>query len=406
MCFDIDLYIKPAVENPFSGTQLGNEHSVRFFRSVRDLPESCFTKNGAPRTSNIYLQKPFLTALEQEPPSGAAFAYLAFFDGRETVGFAVLQIGYFRAVDSLRITEKGFPAINYLKKLVARQIHFNTLICGSLALTGENAYWFDRSMFDDVREAEKILLQGIEAAKVALKRQGVQIQAILLKDFYNKRPFKVNGYNEFSVEPNMVMEIPADWKSAGDYLDALSSKYRVRAKRAFKKAEQIEKKEFNEERIIAYAAQIHALYLNIADGADFNLFHLSEGYFLSLQRLLKEDFTLHGYFLHGKLVAFYTTILNGETLEPHFLGYDPPVNQECQIYLNILFDVVGIAIEKKAKKISFARTAGEIKNSVGAEPLEMFLYLRSEHPLLNRLLPFALSFLKPRDAWTLRRPFK
>ena len=63
--------------------------------------------------------------------------------------------------------------------------------------------------------------------------------------FLSKNPFPSSGveaafvdqgFHEFRFLPNMVMGMNPSWTSFEDYLADLQSKYRVRAKRAFKKA--------------------------------------------------------------------------------------------------------------------------------------------------------------------------
>ena len=165
--------------------------------------------------------------------------------------------------------------------------------------------------------------------------------------------------------------------------------------------------EFNEERIIANKLKINALYRNIADKSSFNLVDLNEDYFIEMKRQLGDKFRFFGYYTEGgELVGFFTTIQNGDVLEAHFLGYDESLNHSHQIYLNFLFEIIKNGIENKSKSIVFARTAHEIKSSVGAEAHDMYLYMKHENPIINRLLLYFLKILSPREDWQPRQPFK
>ena len=134
--------------------------------------------------------------------------------------------------------------------------------------------------------------------------------------------------------------------------------------------------------------------------------HLHADYFSNLKYELEDNFRFFGYFKNGQLVGFYTTIKNGNDLEAHFLGYDLTENAEHQLYLNMLFDIIKTGISEKSKQIIFARTAHEIKSSVGAVAEEMSLFLKHENCLFNWILPYALPLLSPREIWTPRQPFK
>jgi hypothetical protein len=53
-------------------------------------------------------------------------------------------------------------------------------------------------------------------------------------------------------------------------------------------------------------------------------------------------------------------------MDTYFLGYDDSIQREKMLYLNMLYDMIAYSINKGFKEIIFARTALEIKSSVGA----------------------------------------
>jgi hypothetical protein len=97
---------------------------------------------------------------------------------------------------------------------------------------------------------------------------------------------------------------------------------------------------------------------------------------------------------------------NGDELDAHYLGYEDEVNRDHQLYLNMLLNIVQCAIEKRFRSIFFARTALEIKSSVGAEPHDMYFYLQHSKGFHNKLLPHIFNLLDPKEEWTPRSPFK
>jgi len=213
-------------------------------------------------------------------------------------------------------------------------------------------------------------------------------------------------YTEFSMQPTMIFPIDKSWNNFGDYLEALTSKYRVRVRRAFKKAKSLEKIEFSEELIHSYLSTIEKLYKKVADASDFNVVKLDVNYLLSLKKELGERFKLVGYFDEDELIAFYTTITNGNTLEAHYLGLESGYNRSYQLYLNILLEMVKESIEKQVGFLHFARTALEIKSSVGAEAFPLRCFVRHRNGWLNRLVPLFLGALNPKTEWIPRSPFK
>jgi hypothetical protein len=125
---------------------------------------------------------------------------------------------------------------------------------------------------------------------------------------------------------------------------------------------------------------------------------------------LKEAFgdklILTTYWRNGKMVAFFTSIKNYDVLDAHFLGYDPDENYECQIYLNMLYDLIREGIECGVSKVDMSRTAIEIKSTVGAEPHDMYLYLRHTNKFLNKTVETVLDFIKPQEEYIYRSPFR
>jgi hypothetical protein len=106
------------------------------------------------------------------------------------------------------------------------------------------------------------------------------------------------------------------------------------------------------------------------------------------------------------MVAFYSTIQNHGELEAHFIGYEKSMNHEYQLYMNILYDIIRIGIESDSDRIIFARTALEIKSSVGAVPHQLWNYLRHQNQLANRFTGTILDYLKPVETWLPRHPFR
>jgi hypothetical protein len=396
-------------QEKIANTLTVNEFDLVFYRSIKEFAPRL------PPQYNVFLSPEYLEALEKNPPLGFQFCYILISKNESVVGFLPFQIKHFKASESLNFNQKQNPLVLGFKNFVAKKVNFNTLIAGSLLLTGEYSYFFDKKYLSKT-DINELLLRGVSLAKKTLTEYNIFIETVFIKDFFEPQQaldvaktegcFSKEKYNRFKVEPNFIMDIPNDWNSFDDYLNALASKYRIRAKRAFKKIEPIEKKEFNEERIMAFQLEINALYHQVSNRSAANLVDLHPNYFLALKQNLGERFKLYGYFSDKKLIGFYTTIENGDALDAHYLGYDETQNHAFQTYLNFLFDIVKNGIEAGAKHIVFSRTAHEIKSSIGAKAHDMYLYLKHDHPFINRFLPYTLPILSPPEQWLPRNPFK
>ena len=104
---------------------------------------------------------------------------------------------------------------------------------------------------EDKWEVESKILASkfLSIIQKELDKKGVHISLTYLKEYHHRqRPHaqkllvEKNKFHEFTAQPNMVLNFRKDWNSFEDYMAAMSSKYRVRVKRAFKKGVAIERK--------------------------------------------------------------------------------------------------------------------------------------------------------------------
>ncbi len=390
--------------------QMDGDMQLFFYQSLNDVPHEW--DDLAP-SDNIFLQRTYLSLLEQNPPIGMRFCYLLYCEKNKPVGIAIGQIQHFKADRSLNKEEEDktpcfFTTLGrYFKGLLASKVDFYTLVIGNLLLTGEHGYYFNSKIPKE--KAVLYLEKGIVPVQEELERLNIPIRGTLIKEIYQENKKDVQGlvdrsFVEFTVQPNMVMDL--HWETIEEYKAALSSKYRVRMKRAFKKGAAIEKRSLSAEEIEANLPRLYELYTEIANNSGFNLINLNENYLLALKQNFQDHFNLTAYYLDGKIIAYFTTILNGKEMEAHFLGYDHDYNREYQVYLNILYDILNCGIENKAERIVFARTAMAIKSSIGAVPIEMYCYFRHRSTFSNKFLHPLLDYLRPKDDWEQRHPFK
>ena len=242
---------------------MGEDTEVQLYRKIELVPESWDQLAPA---SNLFLQRTFLQVLENFPPLEMQFAYLIFFQNKTPIGIAIAQIQLFQANQNIQEAKDQdglFGRIgNFVKDKVAENIRFHTLVCGNLLLTGPHGFYFgDLKISDQVG----FLYKGLNAVLPKLKSQGTEVSAILIKEIGSAAkkligPEMGRYYQEFTMQPNMIFELDPNWRTFEDYVDSLSSKYRVRMKRAFKKAALIRKETLDAHAISKSKKRIHQLY--------------------------------------------------------------------------------------------------------------------------------------------------
>ena len=365
---------------------------------------------------NLLLQVPYLEALETCPPDGMQFRYAVLEEGDEIIAIIYIQTLHFKGRESFRFhlqEEEGPPCLfdtlgKFIKGLVAKKVTFKTIVCGNLMISGKHGYAFKHTHLEDPETLDKVMLR----LSRDLEHEGMVNSIAMVKDFEpedgpDQAAMEALGYHHFYLQPNLVMDLDPDWMTYQDYLKALSSKYRVRANKARKLfASQLKKRTLTLEEVIQYNERIYQLYQKVVDDSGFNIINLHPLYFVQLKTMLGEDLIVNGYFEGNNLVAFSTAIVNHDELEAHFIGYEGDWNPKVKLYLNILLDFVETGIQYRTKRINYARTADEIKTSVGAVPVNMSCYMRHKNAFSNRFIGPLLDYLTPRELPVQRHPFK
>ncbi len=378
------------------------------YPSISDLS---FDWDATAPENNLFLSRTYLNALEEYAPEGMKFAYLVFYYQDKPAGVACCQLLPFNATEHIKgLSDPGSTLSHRFKQLVASKTNFPVLICGNMLLTGAHAFHFD-PQYSDARKSALLLEAAAELFCNGRALPGMGASAALFKDFEAQHaPFtallREEGLYEIPFQPNMRMMLRPEWLHFDDYLEAMSSKYRIRAKRAFRKLDGIERRELDLTAIQLLDEPIHTLYRKVASHADFNIVRLHPKYFSGLKAALGDRFRVWGYFLEGELLGFHSAIYNNDELEAHFLGFSDQHNAAFQLYLNMLYDMVREAFAAGLRKIVFSRTATEIKSSIGAEACETYCYFRHCNPVVNSMTPALLSYLAPKEEWTPRHPFR
>jgi len=377
--------------------------SFRIYHSIQELPAGWDDL----ASGNIFLSATYLKVLELSAPKNMTCFFIGVFDNEYLVGIALSQFLDLSEVKSFG--ERDNCIKTKIRSYVFRNFASNVLILGNNMLTGQNTFRFKNTF--SPTEGVGVLSNALEVIKRKLAKNGHKVHLTIWKDFpqseleyFNKSAFK--NYFRFSTQPNMVFHIRENWKSETDYISDLNKKYRDQYKRARKKSEGISKRKLSLEEIAEQNPKIYELYNTVAKNAPFNTFYLSENHFITLKEVLKDKFLFYGYFQDDNLVGFDTLIKNGESTDTYFLGYDENEQREKMLYLNMLYNMIGYSIKKSFKQVIFARTALEIKSSVGAKPVYLFGLIKHSNSFINYFMPRLFVFFEPEMKWQERHPFK
>ena len=382
--------------------------TYRIYYSFKELPSAW----NSLVEHDVLLQKSYLKALEEASPSNIQLFYIGVFKDKDLVGGAIVQRVQLYLKDMFRKTKVSCIK-ELVQDIVSKVLKGNILVVGNLTHTGQHGIFYLKDKIDTAA-----YLNAVSGALNSLKKeikttQNKKIRAFLWKDYFLEDPihlekhfFKKQMLYKIAVQPNMIMPVRSQWQTLGDYVGSMTKKYRDRFKRARKKFNAILIEELSLEAVYKEGPRLHELYLNVSNNAKFNTFLLPDNHFYSLKLQLGKRFKIFGYYIDNELVGFYTLLLNNSDLETYFLGYDKAHQYPNQLYLNMLYDMAQYAIENKFSTVVYARTAMEIKSSVGAEPKAMVVYLKHTNGVMNMVLKLIFRLMNPKQNWNERHPFK
>lgn len=363
-----------------------------------------------------FASSPYLKTLEHDSSDNLTNIYILIKNAKNSiVGTILAQRLILSLGDSFRYENysKDQSFVSHwwqkIRQFIVNRFQFRMLTIGNLYLTGHYGYHFIDPAIEKTEQI-KIVELVVKSLRKEFKCGDLRFSGVLFKDYFveDRIPNKlINDLITFQIDPNMILDIDGAWQNFDDYLASMRSKYRIRLKNALRKFHPLQRRKLNLADISVLRESMYQLYKKILDGSGFVLAKGEKDYFYTLKKELGDQLHVIGYFKDEQLVGFYTWVIDGKKLDSHFIGVEPSLNLRHQIYLNILLDLVRDAIEYRAERLFYYRTALEIKSSIGARPHDMWCYFKHNNSLLNKyFIPTAFKYFVPKPQWVQRHPFK
>lgn len=382
--------------------------------SIRKLPADQW--NSCLKPGCLFLAPEYLAVLEQSGLPGLGFYYAIVSENGKALAalhFQMVNLSDAGLGGILNLEEYGGLAgnissrINELLFSPGKGRNSHLLVCGSLLVSGD--YGISAATSEGLvagAEAVGQIKKHIAASLPAMDR----LVAFMVKDFYQEDdvltgPVLRKDYFRLNTDPEMIFDIHPEWKSFDDYLDALSSKYRVRTNNAMEKFRAIDIKPLDTREVMKYQGELHRLNDMVIRKAPVKLVRPNGTYFSGMKVHFGENYIVNALFYGEQMVGFTSGLWNKFHFEAHYIGIDYHFNKEFSVYQNILYQYIRDAIAKRSERLFFGRTALEIKSTVGARPHTLNCYFRFANRMLNTLAKPFVSSAGPRE-WIPRDPFK
>lgn len=377
------------------------DHTV--FDNIKDAKKAGIK---IPAGASVFLSESYFTALEECNLPGVTFRYVFTTRGEyyyfQVISISSSDLDHIINLDPYsKLLKASVQILNSLLFGVKKNKPHYLIVCGNMLVSGDYGRY--------IKQGSESLPGIIRDVVQQLEKSG-KVIGMISKDYQFpaddlKKVFRKSGFNPFIMDPVMQMNIPKEWKSIDEYAAHLSAKYRLRYNNARKKLSGFQIKDFSSAEIKEFEDTIDTLYRSVQDKSPVQLIRPGADYFLKLAKHLKSNFHFRTYFKGDKMIAFLCGIKDGKHFEAHHIGIDYNYNKSHSIYLNILYEMLSMAIESGAGHISFGRTALEIKTTVGAVPINHLAFLKLNNRLVNGMISPFLPAAPPSD-WIARNPFR
>jgi hypothetical protein len=363
---------------------------------------------------SIFFNLDYLKLVEHSTHAVLKCRYVIIYKNEQACGIIYFQLTEFKAnvfgdLLSGEIDEIKSKRLKLFEKYVESKdeddILFRLFTVGNNLVSGEYGFLkTDRISKNDFYNILHALIKTISSEE-NLK---TTIAAVLVKDF--EKPLKeleqTEKYEAFKVEPNLVVDIPGGLNNLEAYLQLFSKKYRNRAKSILKNRSEFTIKDLSLHEIEKHTDRIYYLYHNIYAKAKFKLLLLPHNYFAETKKIFPDRFFMKGLYAGDELIAFSSWfIMHDDTIEAHYIGMDYELNSKLELYQNILYSFIELAIATGKAKVNLGRTAAEIKTTVGAKAHELTCYLQPQNTVSKFIAKPFIKFLEPKE-WIPRNPFK
>ncbi|MEZ4916091.1 MAG: peptidogalycan biosysnthesis protein [Chitinophagales bacterium] len=283
------------------------------------------------------------------------------------------------------------------------RINWNLAVLGNVFITGDNGQAWYKNIAPSIKW--KLINEAIEQYT---KLENVD--AVLISDIDNLHLAGSNylveqKFRKFEVEPDLKFYVQPGWNTFDDYLQNLTSKYRVRTNKVLEKSENITIKNLNTEDILQYENLIYKLYSNVVNQADFKLAEVPKNYFSKMKNALPNIFQVHGFFKENELIGFVCYFINTHCINVNFVGINYEYNKTYSLYQRMLYHCIEEGIKQKTGMVHFGRTATEIKTTIGALPFKSYSFIKHNSAIPNIAIKPLTTYLKP-EPFTQRNPFK
>lgn len=358
--------------------------------------------------AGVFLSRRYLRVLEQAGAQNVQQRYALVYDGETPVAAVAAQSVTVNGTRMMKgkSSSRASALARKAAALPMQQWEERLLVCGNCMSWGPYGVAFAKGT--NVAKAWGGVAEALYRIRKSDRLLGEtdfvmvkDIPAAMAQDAQALRDF---SYKRMDTDPDMVLNLEK-YRTYEDYLQSLTSKYRKAAQKLDK---DLTEAGYTVETVDVSrldAARLHALYMQVHDGAPVRLVTLTDRFFPTMQKVFGAEFRCTVARQGDRVDGFITTLKNGPDAVGYFIGFDRAANAKVPLYFRLLYAAVQDGIALGARNLSLGRTALEPKAKLGAVAQPLSIWVRHRFQPLNLVVRAVLSNVE-HDEPPERNPFK
>ncbi|HUE16536.1 MAG TPA: GNAT family N-acetyltransferase [Planctomycetaceae bacterium] len=286
----------------------------------------------------------------------------------------------------LGLLQRAFPRINRSK----------LILCGLPVSAGQSHIRFA----PDADRAAALRIVDAVACEFASAEQA---RLILFKEIdpdgcRELAPLVSLGYRRADSFP--LNYAPCNFDNFDDYLSRITSKKRrklLRSQEKFAKSGlRVVRRAGRDHVAELYTDDVHRLFEAVENRSEVQFGKLPAEFFRELCRQLPDNTVFTFVYRGDEVGGFSASLFSETTFHSLFVGLDYGVNSQCDLYFNLLYDVMDIALRRRPRTIVAGQTADAVKHTkLGCYQLPMSLYVKGGRWSMRLVLKLAFSWIFP-----------
>jgi predicted N-acyltransferase len=351
--------------------------------------------------NEIFNTHDFIEGVEKAKVENASFWYLLFYDGDVLAGHAVLS----SFTISLDLFISANQLVHVIKNIGPNFFKARILVCGLPASFGQS----NLKAKDDAYAQEIAKLVAKEMEKIAIKEN---INLLCAKEFKGKESdlyssfLKSSFFKAYSL-PYMKMDVY--WDSFTEFLDSMRHPYRRAIKLSLLKAGSERPKIYQSHEsfydsqpvwvlgdiTLLSAKDLFEMYLPVMDRTPTKLETLNLSFFENIQYRYKSKMEVLTIQHKGKIVSAGILIQHNQEITFMLVGRKH-MRDDVHSYFNLVYGIIELAISRGVQRINLGQTAYWVKQRVGGEPVDVYIYFKSRKKFINWILKRLNNVIFPR----------